>query len=271
MAINRPDPTFNEGTTSGQSADPGNVADQAREQVGQVADVAREQAGQFIDQARQQAFSQIDMQKGKVAESLSSIADALHSTGKQLRDNHQEPVAQFIEQAADQVTRFSSQLSERDIEQQLAEVQHFARRQPALFLGGAFFLGLVAARFFKPPEHWSLQGTETSGARMPSSSYPRTGSQWSGSTSRGGTSYGSYRSSGSYGSGTSSGMSGGTSGKAHDYTQHNVHDDANRSNRPMFGNRSEPETGMPANGGASIEPGVQPSGHRTGRASNLEE
>jgi hypothetical protein len=31
----------------------------------------------------------------------------------------------------------------------IQEVERFARRQPALFLGGAFTLGLIAARFLK--------------------------------------------------------------------------------------------------------------------------
>jgi len=261
MAMNRNDTSFSD---SGSS----DTGQNSPVDVNQVADQTKEQAGQLLDQARQQAFSQIDNQKKQVAQSLGSIADALHSTGKQLRDKDQEPVANFIEQAADQVTRFSTQLSERDIEQQLAEVQRFARSQPALFLGGAFFLGLMAARFFKPPENFSLMGTESSGARWTGPNYrPDYSRNWSGSSS------GTVGARTGYGSSSSKGWSSGSSGSYGQYTprtEHNVHDNPSSSNKPMIGRRTEWREGMPANEGASIEPGVQPIGDRTGRASNLE-
>jgi hypothetical protein len=69
--------------------------------------------------------------------------------GQQLQEKDQPALAQYANQAADQIERFSHYLQERDVDQLLGEAQRFARRQPTLFLGGAFALGLLAARFLK--------------------------------------------------------------------------------------------------------------------------
>jgi hypothetical protein len=38
---------------------------------------------------------------------------------------------------------------EKDVNEMLRDVQQFARRQPALFIGGSFAAGLLAARFLR--------------------------------------------------------------------------------------------------------------------------
>jgi hypothetical protein len=45
-------------------------------------------------------------------------------------------------------------LRKKDVQQLMQDAQRLARRQPALFIGSAFALGLVAARFLKssPPD-----------------------------------------------------------------------------------------------------------------------
>jgi hypothetical protein len=58
-------------------------------------------------------------------------------------------MANYIEQAADQIERFSTRLKQKDVGEILNDVQRIARRQPALFIGSAFALGLLGARFLK--------------------------------------------------------------------------------------------------------------------------
>jgi len=77
------------------------------------------------------------------------VADAVGAMGDQLRQNDPIGLAQFADQAAEQIDRFSTYLRETDVDEMLADAQRFARRQPALFLGGAFAVGLLAARFLK--------------------------------------------------------------------------------------------------------------------------
>jgi hypothetical protein len=62
--------------------------------------------------------------------------------------NH-EAIAKYVEGAADQIEDWSRRLREKDVDALLSDVQRLARRQPAVFVGSAFALGLVGARFLK--------------------------------------------------------------------------------------------------------------------------
>ena len=72
---------------------------------------------------------------------------------QQLRNEHHDTVAQYVEQAANQVERWSSQLRDKDLGELVEDAQRLARRQPALFIGSAFALGLLSARFLKSSPH----------------------------------------------------------------------------------------------------------------------
>jgi len=125
------------------------VTGQVKETVGQVADQAQQVAGQAVDQARQQVSSRLVDQKDRAAEGLTSVAQALRQTSQQLREQDQQTVTGYIESAASQVDRISNYLKQHDLGGLIDDVEHFARRQPALFLGGTFVLGLLGARFLK--------------------------------------------------------------------------------------------------------------------------
>jgi len=109
----------------------------------------QQKAGEMMDQARSQVTSQLEGQKERVTNTLSSMAEALHHTGEQLRQENKEPVGQIAERAAEAVERVTGYLNERDVRQIINSVESYAREQPAVFIGGAFALGLLAARFFK--------------------------------------------------------------------------------------------------------------------------
>jgi hypothetical protein len=61
---------------------------------------------------------------------------------------------------------FSDQLRQKDVRELMSDVERFAQRQPTLFLGGAFALGLLGARFLK-----SSAPTENSGQMAGRTSY----------------------------------------------------------------------------------------------------
>lgn len=123
----------------------GESGSMTQEAVGQV----KQKAGEVVDQAQQQAKSMLTDQKERAAEGLGSVAQAIRQTGENLRGQDQGSVAQYVEQLADQVERFSHQLRDRELDQFFYDAQNFARRQPGLFLGGAFALGVFLARFVK--------------------------------------------------------------------------------------------------------------------------
>ena len=115
-----------------------------------VIDQAKETISNVASQAGDKVASRLDTQKDRAAEGLGSVAQALRQTGDQLREQNQAaPVHEYIASAADQVERFSDYLRSTNVSQMVNRVEQFARRQPALFLGGAFVLGLLGARFLK--------------------------------------------------------------------------------------------------------------------------
>jgi hypothetical protein len=97
---------------------------------------------------------------------LNTVADALRQTGDQLRDQDQDWMATYSNQVAERVESFATYLEDHNVEDLLREAESFARRQPELFLGGAFTLGLLAARFFK-----SSQRNTQSSSRYPITEY----------------------------------------------------------------------------------------------------
>ncbi|MBV9851319.1 MAG: hypothetical protein JO250_16740 [Armatimonadetes bacterium] len=124
-------------------------AHQAVEQGKQAVQQGKEMAGGLLDRAREQVKSQLGTQKDNAAAGLSDVAQALLLSSNHLQGQGQGAVAQLGDKAAEQITRLSGYLRERDVDDVVDEVQNFARQQPALFLGSAVLLGLVAARFLK--------------------------------------------------------------------------------------------------------------------------
>jgi hypothetical protein len=129
------------------------VVTQVREAVAPAVQQAQEKTGQLLSQAQQQAVSRLDEQKESAVGGLGAVAETLRQTGQQLRDNDQGVITQYVSQysetAASQVEKVSSYLGERDVNQLIGDVESFARREPTLFIAGAFLLGLAGARFLR--------------------------------------------------------------------------------------------------------------------------
>jgi hypothetical protein len=103
----------------------------------------------LMDRVKESAASQLGTQKDRATDGLGSVAQAVRQSTQQLRDQHHETIAQYVEQAADQLERFATRLKERNIGDLAREAQDLARRRPGLFIGSAFALGLLGARFLK--------------------------------------------------------------------------------------------------------------------------
>lgn len=146
----------------------GRAAEQARQTVAPITDQAQETAGQVAEQAKQRALTQIDTQKEHAAGSLDAVAQALRQSGDQLRTKQQEPLANLAGTAAERVERFSGYLRHTDVNDMIRDVEQFARRQPAAFLGGAFTLGVLAARFLKSSGRTSADRSMADSGRTPS-------------------------------------------------------------------------------------------------------
>jgi hypothetical protein len=108
----------------------------------------QETAGRIAD-------SQISKQKENATGVLEQVAEAIQRTGEQLRGGPQERISRYALQAADKVRQFSGSIRGADPRDVLRRAEDLARREPALFLGGAFALGLIGARFLKSSDRAS--------------------------------------------------------------------------------------------------------------------
>lgn len=137
------------GGTESSGSQVGQAAEQAKQQGQQLAQQARRQADELANRGNEQIKSQLANQKHQAAQRMRPIQTALEEAAHQLRRQGQGPVAEYADRAADQVERFSGYLRETDVEEIADEARGFARRRPALFLGGAAALGFFATRFLK--------------------------------------------------------------------------------------------------------------------------
>jgi hypothetical protein len=153
------------------------------------------------DTAQQQVGTTVDSQLSRGADMLGQVSNAIRRSGDELR-GEQPQIASLADTAAQQVDRAGEYLRRTDFQGLVRGAEDFARRQPAVFLGGALALGLVASRFLK------ASPSDGRGEFGPSRyrSYGTYGRSSYGQSTYGGSSYGG----GSYGSG--SGMYGTTSG-----------------------------------------------------------
>jgi hypothetical protein len=130
------------GPGSTASTDPGDLVQTTLSEAQSV-------AGQMVDQAKQQAESRIGSQLNQVADQLGEVKSVFEEVSQKLHERDQTWLAPLADQATTQVDRLSGYFRGKDIGEFAGDLEHLARRQPALFLGGAFAVGLLAARFLK--------------------------------------------------------------------------------------------------------------------------
>lgn len=173
------------------------AADQAGRKVAETAGVVKEQAKRTVSQVSEQAKTNVDSRLGDVASELGTVAEAVRQTSEELGGQDQPGIARYGNRIADQIEGVSSYLNDHGVEEVLMDAENLARRQPALFLGGAFMLGLVVGRFLRSS---GQQVGYQSGGPRGYQDYPSSGYQGGGYQS------GNYQGSGYGGSTQSAGQ-----------------------------------------------------------------
>jgi hypothetical protein len=150
-----------QGAAGGENKIAEKVGDILHGDTGAIKDVlsqAKESTGQIASQAygiaAKRATTAVDEQKANFAQGLTSVADSIRQIGENLRGTEEptgvaKAAAQYTETAAEKVEQISGYLNKNDLNALLRDVKSLARSNPALFLGGAFTLGILAARFIK--------------------------------------------------------------------------------------------------------------------------
>jgi len=115
------------------------VAEKARDAATDVASTAK-------NIAREQVTERVNETKQRAVSGLGSVAGALRQTGDSA-DN--DLLQDYVARAADGIEEVTDYFRTRNVGEIVGDVERFARREPALFIGGAFALGLLGARFLK--------------------------------------------------------------------------------------------------------------------------
>lgn len=131
--------------TYGGSTDSGAMNDQSTG----VKDTATRGAQSLVERAESEARSRLNAGKKDAALTLSSVASTLLNSSSQLKDEQQAMAGEYVGKAAEQIDRLAQYIQNADPGQLADEVQRFARRRPAVFIGAAFALGVIGARFLK--------------------------------------------------------------------------------------------------------------------------
>ncbi len=134
----------------------------------QVKETAGAVAGQVYDKAQDKAGAVITEQKKSLAQGLGSVADNIRKFGDNLNAEQSNPIgstaAKYGDTVAEQIENLSAYIERGDFRTFAADLQDFARRNPTLFVAGAFGLGLIAARFLKSsPRSASSRGNLENG------------------------------------------------------------------------------------------------------------
>lgn len=139
-------------TTGEATTSPASTASTASNQStpSTVLDQAKTVATNVAEQAKDLISHTVGDQQEKSAGDLGNVAKALRQTSRQLDGNIASP---YVGQVADQVDRAAEFLRTANVKEIVGGVESFARREPLLFLGGAFALGILGARFLKSSSH----------------------------------------------------------------------------------------------------------------------
>jgi hypothetical protein len=148
---------------------------------------AGQEAGQtathLADKATGIGVEQADRVRMQAADGIHQLASSVRRASTDLEAD-QPAIANLTTTAADGAERVAGFLRETDARQMVGAVEDIARRQPLIFVGGAFLLGIAASRFIKA----AGGGGSTRRASYGGTSY--------GTTSYGSTDLGGYQATG---------------------------------------------------------------------------
>ena len=105
-------------------------------------------AGHLAERAADVGLKQADRGREMAAEGIDKVAQTVRRLSTDMQ-TEQPQIANAALTAADQADKVAQYLRQTDARQIIGNVEDMARRQPLIFLGGAFMLGVAASRFIK--------------------------------------------------------------------------------------------------------------------------
>lgn len=123
----------------------GDVAGAAKRAQGRMEETGEEIRGHLEHIARDG--------RTRIASELRTVGDAANAAAERLSEEEHQRIGSYVRGIRKQADRAADYVEQHDIRSLTADLNHMARRNPALFIGGAAVLGLVAGRFLsaRPP------------------------------------------------------------------------------------------------------------------------
>lgn len=156
--------TVKEVSTSPQVANPakpGDPIEETRDMAEQTGDAAisrasrlkenaKAEASRLADEARATAEARVDGLKQEATHRIDDTAGNIRDAGRAFgADSYQAQAADYL---ADSLLEAADRIRAQDLDSVAREARDFARRNPAVVLGGAALLGFAAARMLKASE-----------------------------------------------------------------------------------------------------------------------
>lgn len=127
--------------------------------------------------ARKEIAEQVGRKSTEIGEHVASAADAVRGVGKRFRERERPGVAKLTDGVADRADGIARYLSSCSPEQLVADIRDLATREPVVFAGACFAMGLFAARVVKAATSAggstsTAAGTSSEGASEEAASQP---------------------------------------------------------------------------------------------------
>jgi ElaB/YqjD/DUF883 family membrane-anchored ribosome-binding protein len=133
------------------------MTDQTGQQAADMVSDAAEQVTQTAGELKEQATNSFTQQRDRTVQGLTALADALREAGRSMskqQDGGKQQempamIGPLVEEAADRLQQSAGFLRDKEMSGLLSEAQSLARKQPLLFMGAMFGIGIVGARLIK--------------------------------------------------------------------------------------------------------------------------
>lgn len=154
------------------------IADDVRRSAQEAADGIRREAQSLAETAAKDARDVAEQGKGRMAAQMATVGAAINRAAEDLEHHGQPMLASYARHLGQGVEQASHTVHEKQVEDLIGMVGDFARRQPAMFIGGAALLGFLASRFAKSSaQHVHNAGADAT-SRQPLTGQPAIREPW---------------------------------------------------------------------------------------------
>ena len=126
------------------------TAQMASDKTSDLLGSAKDSVKSMASGAGDKANNVFEDQKAVGAKKIKGISGAIRRAADELQ-GELPPAATYIRRAADEIDSMTDAFQRRDVRQILSDVQGFAKRQPAAFLGATVLGGFAVMRLLRTP------------------------------------------------------------------------------------------------------------------------